>query len=327
MPRPRPLIGLILLALVLGYAAMLWFGPLIQRWIVSHDWTYPEEYGFGDLRFTPIGSLKYLVWPVFFSEVSLAAIWLALGRTSAPLRFAAVFFILIGWSAAIFRITNDSSDFAFGLLFTGIMTGAVAVPLLVARLFGLRLVYWEDGAAHEFASLGLDRLQFSLLFLFALMTVLALFLGMLQYVFFGDQPWLSRAWSGISRSWEWPLCMAVHTLLAWIALWAALGVRLARTRWRHLCSRLIVVGLTITAVCIANWCRLEWPFRYIDWLRAIGLKSLRTGDDLLGASTCGCAAFLLLLLLEFLFLSCSLGVFRLAGYRVVFGRRTEPAKA
>ena len=116
MRHPRLMIGLFLLATVLVDLAV----------------------ADGNL-FTPGPNLEVAVFCLFFSQVTMIAIWLGLGHTAAPSRAVIAFFLLIECNVVLYWATRDSELFGIETLFCGMITGAVAVPLLVARLFGLRL--------------------------------------------------------------------------------------------------------------------------------------------------------------------------------------------
>ena len=92
---------------------------------------------------TPSRYVGAFVWGLFLSQVSLAAIWLALGLSALPLRFIIVSTILLVLNVGIFHLTQQGPDLSFGLIFTGEMALAVAVPLFAARYFGLRFVDWR----------------------------------------------------------------------------------------------------------------------------------------------------------------------------------------
>ena len=116
----------------------------------------------------------------------MIAIWLGLGHTAAPSRAVIAFFLLIEWNVVLYWAIGDSELFGVETLFCGMITGAVAVPLLVARLFGLRLARTGGDDATQNMPAEPHPMQFSIRYLFGLMTALALILGMVQFIFTYD---------------------------------------------------------------------------------------------------------------------------------------------
>ena len=164
MRRPQLLIGLFLLATLLVDLAVVRLGP--------------------NLRASEISGIVLLA--LYFSQIALAAIWLGLGQTSFPLRLVVVFFLLIAWNAVIFLRTGEGEDFYRLIVLTAMISMIVAIPLMAARLFGLRLANVRSDSVKEAAAAETPRYQYSILSMFGLMTGVALLLGVLQYTFVSD---------------------------------------------------------------------------------------------------------------------------------------------
>ena len=220
MRRDRLLIGLFLLATL-----------LVDLVVRSLPVKVPGE-----------SNSQIVLLALYFSQVSLVAIWLGLGRTPAHTRIATAFLVLVAWSYP--SILSSSLQMRLYVDFSADLAATVAIPLLVARLFGLQLTRLGFPAAATSASSGLRRWQFSIRYLFGLMTALAVILGVLQwkapyvlvpstYAFFIDGSIASLA--------------AGRALIAWAALWAALGIRATMLRMAVLAiAALGAYGLTPT---------------------------------------------------------------------------------
>jgi hypothetical protein len=317
MRRPRLLIGLFLLATVLVDLAALAIRPDMGVPVSERHYV-----GLGDEVIVPATASRYvgtLVWGLYLSQISAAAIWLALGLGAAPLRFIVVFFIILAWNGAILHLTEQSGDFGFGMEFMGMMAVAVTAPLLTGRLFGLRLALWHNGNLSEISPLGAERWQFSLLYLFGLMTVLAAFLGMLKFIFESDTIWkmLREHLKFVVTEPQCQWSIGLHAIVAWCALWIALGSQ----RWLRL-------GLAIALIAAILGICFGWS-RYAHW-HDDSFRWLYFGESLWWHSgwrryDCGPLTVTAFFLLEAALLVGSLWIFRLAGYRVVFRRSVAEA--
>ena len=276
---------------------------------------------------TPSRYVGAFVWGLFLSQVSLAAIWLALGLSALPLRFIIVSTILLVLNVGIFHLTQQGPDLSFGLIFTGEMALAVAVPLFAARYFGLRFVDWRHGRLYEIEPSGPERWQYSLRYLFGLMTALAVVLGMLKFIVTYDSAWqLVREQLEVATTdLRCQSSIVLHVLVAWAALCVALGVRLRLRLWLAiaLITATFVTCLTLS-ICLQRYNAFSswwyhggphlWHHGNSPWWH-YGWRDEYWFGEWIGPWTL--AAFYCL---EAALLLGSLWIFRLAGYRVVFRR-------
>jgi hypothetical protein len=229
---------------------------------------------------------RLFAWTLQLSQVSLMAIWLALGRTSGPLRLMGTVMVVALWSWALADYAPRDVHLKVSAIDLTALTVAVSVPLLVARWLGLRLVDVSSAPEAEDLAGGSRRFQFSIAYLLGWITALALMLGMLQYVtpFWNLQMGRHNALWALSVEWRGAVFRIGHAALAWSALWAVLGKRRPVVRILTLCA---VGGTAVITTFLAN------P-------RFAG----------------GIACVLALFSLEALLLISPLVVFRVAGYRL-----------
>ncbi len=274
MRSSRLLIGLLVLASV-AVDAMVLMSVGIQRW-VPPVWPHPT-----------LG----LLFALAFSQVSLVAIWLGLGRRPSPWRLICLVLTVVAWSGALPWVLRDGPPFhtptpwAIMLLGLGLL---VVIGVAIARALGATLV--EIDAPADPRVDGLGRRQFSLGYLLAWMTAVPIVLGTLQYMVPGE-----LLGDAIQRSLDMDVVL-INGGLAITAL-ACLGAMLGTSVpiWR---SILLVV---IVAVVIA-----------VEIQLAVTPVAQRT-----------------LILMHFshvLLLAGSLAVVRIAGYRLVRERSPEPSE-
>ncbi len=93
----------------------------------------------------------------------------------------------------------DSDLSIFSQMVAIIVTGgmAAAVPLFVARLLGVRIVYLSCGDATKLVPAGMEHFQFSIRWLFGLTTALAIILSTLKCLGIFDP----RIWAIVSDNW------------------------------------------------------------------------------------------------------------------------------
>jgi hypothetical protein len=271
MRHPRRLIGSFLAATVLVDLAMLAVGP--------------------DLRGPSLSGAMAV--GLCFSQISTAAIWLALGQTAIPLRIVLALLILIAWTANLLGMVVWHEDWREIMLLTGMLAGAVVAPLIALRPLGLRVSRrsFSNGAAT--ALNGRQPLQFSIRYMLGLMTALAVVLGTLKWTVSFELLPLHRLVEP-----ELAILAAGRGLVAWAALWAALG-----NRWTAV--RMIVFVAAIVAsygglLLSSRSYYYDYDFWFFAWLFS----------------------------LEALLLFSSLWVFRVAGYRVgIWKTQDEEAAA
>jgi hypothetical protein len=145
--RIGPVLGLFVVLVIVD--AVAW------RWGVRHDWPSLIRVG---------------CYALVFSQVSLVAIWIGLGATSALLR-ALGLAAAVGFGTLALRALHDRSGLWLVLL--AIQVVAVIGPLAAARLCGIRLVREATPATRSAGR----PLQFTLWHLFAGLTVTAVLMG------------------------------------------------------------------------------------------------------------------------------------------------------
>ena len=233
-----------------------------------------------------------LAWGLCFSQISMAAIWLALGRTPGPRRITLALLILIAWNANLLGMMRRYDYWCDFMLITVVLAGAVVAPLMALRPLGLRVsrVSFGNGAATAWNNR--QPLQFSIRYMLGLMTALAVVLGTLKWIVsFELQPL-----QGLVEP-ELAILAAGRGLVAWAALWAALGNRWTAVR--------MIVFVAATVASYGGLLLSDRRYYYDDfWI------------------------FVLLFSLEALLLFSSLWVFRMAGYRVgIWRTQNEEAAA
>jgi hypothetical protein len=258
MRRPRLLTGVFLLATVLVDVAELALQPGVGNFNV----------------------LSAVLWALYLSQVSMTAIWLGLGQTVSLLRTIGSLFLLTAL-AVLLSASMRHFDLTEAIVLTGMLAGAVAIPLLVARPLGLHIVRVDRVRGAKSVSLQPERLQFSILYLLGLMTALAVILSALKCLAAYEQASLNRVADP-----EGVIIIVGRGLVACAALWAAFG-----NRW------IVVRAATFLAAILAAYGGL-----------------LATGRPYYSSDKW----VMLIFALEPTLLFGSLWVFRLAGYRVVF---------
>jgi hypothetical protein len=173
------------------------------------------------------------------------------------------------------------------LIFAANVLAAVALPLLVARGFGLRLARWRPDGTLDAGPPRSWRFQFSILYMFGLTTATALVLGTVKWVVAGSPLSDSMVDADVVH-----LALGLG-VIAWAAMAAALRSRSAPWSMAGLATGaiLMMAAAVITAGLLTGRDR-----RYL------------AANDNLG----------LLLLLDGAMVLVWLCVFRLAGYRLVF---------
>jgi len=218
------------------------------------------------------------VWALQISQVSLAAIWLGLGRKPAPLRLVGAVAVAALWSWALSTLPDAGNVEQWAVLLMA-HTAAVSVPLLAVRSLGLQLVDVSAAKGAEKLPAGPQRLQFSIGYLLGWTTALAVIMSILHYVAPHDH-------TSLKPLAELPVVPFVigRAVMVPAAVWAALG-----TRWWAL--RVLVLPVTSAT--------------------AFGVILL--AEPLFAG---GAGYSVLLCFLEAVLLVGSLCVFRVAGYRL-----------
>ncbi len=265
------LIGLLVLASV-AVDAMVLVSVGMDRW-VPPVWPHPT-----------LG----LLFALAFSQVSLVAIWLGLGRRPLPWRLVGMVLTVATWSGALPWVLRNGPPFhrptpwAIMLLGLGLL---IVIGVAIARTLGVRLV--EIDAPAEEPGDGLGRRQFSLGYLLAWMTAVPIVLGMLQYMIPGE----------------------------------LLGDAVQRSL--HLNVVLINGGLAITALtCLAATLGAGAPI----WrsILLVVIVAVVIGVEIqLAVTPVAQRTLILMNLSHVLLLAGSLGVVRIAGYRLVRERSEE----
>ncbi len=228
------------------------------------------------------------------SQISLMAIWLAIGKTSVPWRLTAVAAGLGLWSCALptlppaGQLTGQAILLAQRAIQLTLQTIAVTVPLLATRPLGLTRVDVSAAGNAEESLSGRQRFQFSILSLIGWATALAVILSTIKSVA-PDDPFPLEFALNVS----FLVFLIGRAAVALAAAWAILG-----TQWSAL-----RIGVLPVAVLVAF---LMQPL----------LRSCSTDVAWHLAMLC---------LLEALLLAGPLCVVRVAGYRLAIKSRTADA--
>ena len=219
MTVSRTLIWLLILATVLIDGAV-WSLFVADDRIRATSWPHP------------------VLFALTFSQVSLVAVWAALGTSRLPWRLAGTVLVIASWSATLATL----SDGQFGYNSTqwvSLLGGQALVlfaPLSVARAGGVRLLETTTSNPSQEGSSGLGKWQFSLASVMAWITATAVVLGFTQYTVdpqflpLAPHVWISAA-----------VLIASHSAMAVAVLWAVLGTGRPIGRTAALC-------LTVAAV-------------------------------------------------------------------------------
>jgi len=188
-------------------------------------------------RLSPWYSTPVVVTALQVSQVSLAAIWLALGGGPSSLRLVRVVGVAALWSLAM-SVVPYAGDVRLHTFLLTAQMAVVSLPLLVARAYGVALIDLFAAPGVEASEPAGPAFQFSLRQLLGWMIALAVTFGTLKWIV-GDIFLPMRALREIRIV---PL-LAGRCAIALAALWAALG-----TRWRNM--RLLTLGLAgVCAFC------------------------------------------------------------------------------
>lgn len=151
-----------------------------------------------------------------FSQISLAAIWAGLGAGRFVLRFIAAIAVAGGWLGLLSWVGPNATEL-LGLL--GLQMLCVCGPLLLARVFGIRLTRGDQ------TPLDHRPLQFGIAHIMAWTTVVAAMMGLARVIPLPSQNAVRELMLG-----------PIFATLALLAVWAALGTS-------HVGLRLLVVLL------------------------------------------------------------------------------------
>ena len=229
-----------------------------------------------------VGDILFFALP--FSQISVAGIWLALGRAPSPLRILGAGGVLIGWISLAHYQESFLLPSEYAILFLAILASVTALAL-VARLRGFRFTEISASASKDIANPG--PWQFTIARMLAWTTVLAILLGVLKWIgVFSEYP----QWSPVESLVALVLLGPGRAVVALAALWAAFGTRL-------IIARILVLALAEAA---------SISFPYLTG--SPGPLDLR---------------LLAVLALEAAFLLGSLLFFRLLGYRLERTRRRD----
>jgi len=227
-------------------------------------------------------ALLCLLFALMFSQIGLATIWAGLGRQAMAWRVTGGFLVVVAWSIALAR--ELQADRPIELLSTywsvllSVQAGLALVPLFFMRAAGARLISTTATKTSQDSGLQLGPWQFSVADPLRWMTALAVILGLAQSVAFYDL--LPRSSGALAEIGTWA---AANTLLALFALWAVLGSRPPAAR---VITLIIIVSVTAGL---------------LGWLAPDSEKGM---------------AAAMLYVLQAILLTASLGVVRVAGYRL-----------
>lgn len=208
-----------LLLLLLALATV---GLLVVQWATASD-TPPSS---------PFWWPQVICAAVRYTQLSLAGVWLVLGRTSGPLRLLGVATVVAVWSTVWLLFVDDSAGLANWLAANSLMLLCAAAGMLVLRLSGMRIIDLyqpDDPPTRPYAPR-----QFSILYLLGWITVVAIVLGVAKYLLAGR-----RVSPGLVDQWEDLAFLGGQTAITVVTVWAVLSTVAIQKR---------VLGLV---VCIA----------------------------------------------------------------------------
>jgi hypothetical protein len=239
----------------------------------------------------PPGSAELFLFSLGMGQVSLVAIWTALGGRSLPWRVLALALTIMAWARLLAWSLLDAEEVLWWQTLYNLLLAAqsagVVLPLFVARFARLELTRASDADRTQRTAAGPSGLQFSLRYLLSWITVVAVVLGLFQYAFNYRALWALGA-----ADWRE---LAVHSLgdaaLALAAFWVALGAR-------RPVLRAIALPLTTAAVIAVYNTVLRMPTFWV---------------------------FVGLCVVQVVWLVGSLWVFRVAGYRIAWRQNAHRA--
>lgn len=221
MPRPRLLIALLAVATVL-VDLVAW------SYYASVFWREPGPPGSSG----PPGSYWGL-WSIMLAQVSLAAIWIAYGGKWRPWLALALVVGVVCWLRLVSPALPDTSpEYSMIMSVYFLLQATVIVAALgIAGTAGVSVVAPPPRAFSVEAMDRRPRLQFSLGYLLAWVTAMAVALGSLGTVLDYREipPWFRDNWA------ECATFSVGNAAIALAALWFMLGVRTAMLRTIVLC--------------------------------------------------------------------------------------------
>jgi hypothetical protein len=266
MKNARLLVVLLVIATVLVDAVALSIAPFGREYV------------------RPPGSAELFLLSLGMGQVSLVAIWAALGGGALPWRVLALALTVMAWARLLAWSLFDAEAVLRGqTLYNSLLaaqSAGVVLPLFVARFARLEITRASEVHRTDRMVAGSSRLQFSLRYLLSWITVVAVVLGLSQYAFDYRSLWAIGA-----ATWrELAVLSLGDAVLALAAFWVALGAR-------RPVLRAIALPVTTAAVIAMYYTHLTVPqFRM-------------------------CAE---LCVVQVVWLVGSLWVFRVAGYRIAW---------
>lgn len=214
-------------------------------------------------RFEPLQHLALLAIGAALATSSVTAAWLALGPLSVPLRMAVaplICFAALFAAALPLVATHVNPEAVIGVFLAGIAQFLLLqAPIWLIRTWHrLRIAQLE-----ELAESGpIERLQYSLWQMLAVMTLVAVALGIGRGIMALVGPF--RGPGGLTLIFFFVLLVAYSLLLAWPLIWAVLSP--SGVMWKGACAAVLVaLVLTITyPLTISVLGRGEGPWLY--WL-------------------------------------------------------------
>lgn len=171
------------------------------------------------------GTVSIGLGAVHFSQIGLLGIWLALGLLAGPWRLLCVLGDVVAWSDAFFRLMSSLGGIAgspgreMWIWPFAAHVAITALPLLIARAAGMRMICIGGASSNALPSGQPRRFQFSIGYLLAWTTVVAVVLSTLQYL---------TAFKGLEYmlyfyAWTYLAFCGLYTALAIGALWLVFG--------------------------------------------------------------------------------------------------------
>jgi hypothetical protein len=177
MRRPPLSIAVLVLTILLIDLVVVWM-------LASHVITY-RIWDF--FAISVVSSLvRQSIVALFLSQIAALGVWLGVGRSPLPFRAVIAFLIWLEWISFVLYSETENLKCYPGqgaIVFSVFVVLLLSVPLLILRLFKLCLVNKLQDSSASIDEESKHPMQFSLLFMFGLMTGVAVILGMFQFCY------------------------------------------------------------------------------------------------------------------------------------------------
>jgi hypothetical protein len=187
-----------------------------------------------------VGWLKIAFYSMALAQVSLAALWCGWGRGHLPWRLAMLVLIATGWAMALSRVANVEDYESFKTNWSLLLL-ALAAGILVASTLG-RIARARIVAIHsstDDAEPTVARWQFSIGYMLAWMTAVAIILGVLKSTLRINGTFVLEFVPILAAT------AIAWGLIALAALWAALGTNRTILRLALLVAAVAIAALIL----------------------------------------------------------------------------------